>query len=144
MLGRAARFGGFDQDGLIIAAAGGVAQNLGGCRLRFGAGVSLGGAGTLTLLLIALLLLALLLLALLLLVALLLVALLLLFVLLAAGVGLGLGFALCFSQHARVVFGVLEEVLGGHAIIRQLRIPRQKKVFVDDLLGGAAHLALGA
>ena len=56
----------------------------------------------------------------------------------------GLLLALRFAQQAQVMFGVLLKVLSRHAIIGQLRIARQLIVFVDDLLRGAAHLALGA
>lgn len=57
---------------------------------------------------------------------------------------LGRHFALRFAQHAGVMFGVLQEVFGGHAIIRQLRVTGEKLVLLDDLLRGATHLALGA
>jgi len=48
------------------------------------------------------------------------------------------------AQHPRVMLGMLQEVLLGHAVIRQLGVARQHQVFVDDLLGGATHLALGS
>ncbi|OIQ72466.1 hypothetical protein GALL_459060 [mine drainage metagenome] len=47
------------------------------------------------------------------------------------------------TQHAGVMFGVLQEVFMRHAVIGQLRIARQLEVFLDDLLRGAAHLAFG-
>ena len=62
-------------------------------------------------------------------------------VLLLAGFLLARLLALRLTQHAGVMFGVLQEVLFGHAVIRQLRIARKHQVFVDDLLGGATHLA---
>ena len=52
--------------------------------------------------------------------------------------------ALRLAQHAGVVLGVLQKGLFGHAVARQLRVTRQRQVFVDDLLGRPAHLALGA
>ena len=60
---------------------------------------------------------------------------------------LGLAFghlALSLAQHAGVVLGVLQEALLGHAVMGQLGVARQRQVFLDDLLGRAAHLALGA
>ena len=53
-------------------------------------------------------------------------------------------FALRLAQHAGVMFGMLEEVFGCHAVIRQLRIAGERQVLVDDLLRRAADLALGA
>ena len=49
-----------------------------------------------------------------------------------------------FGQHAGIVLGVLQEILGGHAVIRQLGIACQHLVFLDDLRRGAAHLAFGS
>ena len=51
--------------------------------------------------------------------------------------------ALRLAQHAGVMLGVLQEGLFRHAVIRQLGIARQRQIFLDDLLRGAAHLALG-
>ena len=48
------------------------------------------------------------------------------------------------TQHAGVMFGVLEEVLLRHAVAAKLRVAGQREVFVDDLLRRAAHLAFGA
>ena len=48
------------------------------------------------------------------------------------------------AQHAGVMFGVLQETLLGHAVVRQLRIARKGQVFLDNLLRRAANLALGA
>ena len=62
----------------------------------------------------------------------------------AAHLGLARGLALGLGQHARIVFGMLEEVLRGHTIVAQLRITREHQVLVDDLLRGSTHLALGA
>jgi hypothetical protein len=42
------------------------------------------------------------------------------------------------------VFGMLLEVFRRDPVARQLRIARKLVVFLDDLLGRAAHLALGA
>lgn len=53
-------------------------------------------------------------------------------------------FAHRFAQHPQIMFGVLLEIFGGHAIIAQLRVARQLVVFVDDLLRCAAHFAFGA
>ena len=53
-------------------------------------------------------------------------------------------FLLRLAQHPRVVLGVLEEALLGDAVAGELRVTGQREVFLDDLLGGAAHLALGA
>gem|GEM_PF-5818373 len=53
----------------------------------------------------------------------------------------GIRLALRFAQHTCVVLGVLLKILGGDAVIRQLRIPRQLIVFVDDLLWRSANLA---
>src|SRR5690606_30874341 len=51
--------------------------------------------------------------------------------------------ALRLAQHPRVVLGMLEEVLLGHAVVGQLRVAGQHQVLVDDLLRRAADLALG-
>ena len=53
-------------------------------------------------------------------------------------------FLLRLAQHSRVMFGMLQKGLLGHAITRQLRIAGQGQVFFDDLLGRATHLAFGA
>ena len=62
----------------------------------------------------------------------------------ALGLLAGVLFALRFAQKARVVFGVLEKVLLGDTVIRQLRITGEHQVFVDDLLRRAAHLSFGS
>jgi hypothetical protein len=49
-----------------------------------------------------------------------------------------------FGQHAGVMFGVLGKVLGRHAVVGPLCITGQHLILLDDLLRGAAHLALGA
>jgi hypothetical protein len=49
-----------------------------------------------------------------------------------------------FGQKAGVVFGVLQEILGCHAVIRQLRIAGKRLIFLDNLLRGSAHFAFGA
>ena len=51
--------------------------------------------------------------------------------------------ALRLAQHAGVVLGVLQEALLGHAVVGQLRVAGKRQVFFNDLLGRAAHLALG-
>ena len=56
----------------------------------------------------------------------------------------GLQFTLRLAQHAGVMLGMLHEVLGGHAVIRQLRITGEKQILLDDLLRRATHLALRA
>ena len=53
-------------------------------------------------------------------------------------------FARRLGQHAGVMLGVLEEALLGHAVARKLGVAGERKVFLDDLLGGAADLAFGA
>ncbi len=53
-------------------------------------------------------------------------------------------FLLRLAQHSRVMLGMLQEGLLGHPVTRQLRVARQRQVFLDDLLGRAAHLAFGA
>ena len=52
-------------------------------------------------------------------------------------------FTLRLAQHARVMFGMLQEILFRHTVIAQLGVARQLKVFVNDLLRRAANLALG-
>ena len=52
--------------------------------------------------------------------------------------------ALRFGQHAQVMLGMLLEILGGDAVIAELRIAGELVVFLDDLLRCAADLALGA
>ena len=47
------------------------------------------------------------------------------------------------GQKPQIMLGVLLEILGRNPIIAQLRITRELIVLVDDLLRGAAHLALG-
>ena len=59
-------------------------------------------------------------------------------------IGLASHFGLRLGQHAGIMFGVLQKVLGSDAVARKLGIARQYLVFVDDLLRGAPHLAFGA
>jgi hypothetical protein len=53
-------------------------------------------------------------------------------------------FARRFSQKARVMFGVLQEILGGNTVVGQLGIAGQKLILFNQLRRGAAHLALRA
>ena len=48
-----------------------------------------------------------------------------------------------FGQHAGIMLGMLQEILGSHAVIRQLRVTGEHLVFLDDLLGRTTHLAFG-
>ena len=57
---------------------------------------------------------------------------------------LGGQLAVGFGKHAGVMFGVLREILGGNAVIRQLGVAGQLLIFLNDLLRCAAHLAFGA
>jgi len=57
-------------------------------------------------------------------------------------VALAIDLALGLGQHAQIVLGVLGKVLGIDAVARKLRIAVQLGVFLDDLLGSAAHLAI--
>lgn len=57
---------------------------------------------------------------------------------------LGGKFALRFGQQAGVMLGVLVEVLGRNPVVRQLRVAGQENILFNDLLWGAAHLAVGA
>src|SRR5690606_4956469 len=66
-----------------------------------------------------------------------------LLILLLAGFLFGGQLALRLGQHPGVMLGVLQEVLGRHAVVRQLGVARQHVVFLDDLLRRSAHLALG-
>ena len=52
-------------------------------------------------------------------------------------------FALRLAEQAGVMFGMLLKVLGGHPIIRELRIPGQLIVFIDNLLRCPAYFAFG-
>lgn len=47
------------------------------------------------------------------------------------------------TQHAGVMLCVLQKALFCHAIMGQLGVTRQSQILLDDLLGGATHLALG-
>ena len=60
--------------------------------------------------------------------------------LLAAGILL----ALRFAQHTKVMLGMLLKVFSRDTVVGQLRVTGKLVVFVDDLLRGAAHLALWA
>lgn len=51
--------------------------------------------------------------------------------------------ALRFTQHAGIVFGMLQEALFGDTVMGQLGVPRKRQIFFNDLLRGATHLALG-
>jgi hypothetical protein len=42
------------------------------------------------------------------------------------------------------VFGVLQEILGCNAVIRQLRIAGKRLIFFNNLLRRSAHFAFGA
>ena len=53
-------------------------------------------------------------------------------------------FAKRLGQHAEVVLGVLLEILCRNAIIRELGIPGELIILVDDLLRRAAHFAFRA
>jgi len=48
-----------------------------------------------------------------------------------------------FEQDALIVLRVLQEVLGHHTVAGSLSIAGERLILVDDLLRGAAHLALG-
>ena len=65
-------------------------------------------------------------------------------VLLLARLLLGGHFAHRFTQEAGVMLGVLQEILGGHTVIRQLGIAGELLIFLDHLLRRTAHLAFGA
>lgn len=52
--------------------------------------------------------------------------------------------ALRFAEHALVMLGMLLEVFRSNPVISKLRITGELVVFVDDLLGRPAHLAVGA
>ena len=52
-------------------------------------------------------------------------------------------FAHGFGQHAGIVLGMLLEVFHRHAVIGELRIARERLVFLDDLLRRSADLAFG-
>ena len=49
-----------------------------------------------------------------------------------------------FGQKAGIMFCVLQEILGRHAVVRQLRIAGKHLIFFNNLLRRAAHLAFGA
>ena len=53
-------------------------------------------------------------------------------------------FAVRLGQKAGVMFGVLQKVFCGNAVIAQLGIAGQKLILFDQLRRGAAHLAFGA
>lgn len=52
--------------------------------------------------------------------------------------------AVGFGQKPCVMFGVLQKILSGNAVVGQLRITGEKLVFFDQLGRGATHLAIGA
>ena len=66
-----------------------------------------------------------------------------LLILLLAGFLFGRHFARRLAQKAGVMLGMLQEILGGDAVVGQLRIAGKEQVLLDDLLRRAAHLALG-
>src|SRR5690606_22130556 len=51
---------------------------------------------------------------------------------------------LCLTQKTGVMLCVLKKILLSHPVIGELGITGKRKVFFDDLLGRAAHLALGS
>ena len=55
---------------------------------------------------------------------------------------LGIHFALRLSQHPQIMLCVLLKALSRHAVMAQLRVTGQLVVFIDDLLGRTANLAL--
>ena len=57
-------------------------------------------------------------------------------------IGFALQFARRFAQHAGIVFGMLQEILIGNAVVTQLGIAGQHLIFLDDLLWRAAHFTL--
>ena len=57
-------------------------------------------------------------------------------------IGFALQFPGRFTQHAGVMFRMLQKVFKGDAVVAQLGIARQHLIFLDDLLRRAAHLAL--
>ena len=66
------------------------------------------------------------------------------FILLLLLLRLPLGlFTLRFGQHAKVMLGMLLEVLSRDAVTSKLSIPRKLIVLVDDLLRRTAYLAFG-
>ena len=64
--------------------------------------------------------------------------------LIAAFIRLALQFAVRLAQHPCVMFGMLQKVFIGDAVIAQLRIAGQELIFFNDLLRRTAHFALGA
>jgi len=67
-----------------------------------------------------------------------------LIVVVAAALALAFGhLTVRLAQHAGVMLRMLEKALFRHAVMGQLGVTRQRQVFLDDLLGGATHLALG-
>src|SRR5690606_7336130 len=46
------------------------------------------------------------------------------------------------AEHPAIVLGMLKKALGGDTVTRDLGITRQRLVLFDDLLRGAAHLAV--
>ena len=53
-------------------------------------------------------------------------------------------FTLRFTQQAQIMFRVLLKVLCRNPVVAELRVASQLIVFLNHLLRGAAHLALGA
>ncbi len=56
---------------------------------------------------------------------------------------LALHLALGIAQKAGVVLGMLEEGLGGDAVVAKLCVAGEDEVLLDDLLRGPPHLAIG-
>ena len=52
--------------------------------------------------------------------------------------------AVGFGQKPCVMFGVLQKIFSGDAVVGQLGITSEKLVFFDQLGRGATHLAIGA
>ncbi len=50
---------------------------------------------------------------------------------------------LSFRKHPQIVFRVLLEVFGCHPVVRQLCVPGQLIIFINDLLRRSANLAFG-
>lgn len=57
---------------------------------------------------------------------------------------LGCKLALRLGKHPGVMFGMLHEVFCRDPVVGQLGVTGKELIFFDDLLGGAAHLALWA
>ncbi len=51
-------------------------------------------------------------------------------------------FALRFGKKPQIMFGMLLEILGRHAVVPERRIPRKLVIFINNLLGGSTNLTL--